>query len=81
VCNFRYGVARTQRSAGRTVYLGFAPAWFTYLAGLILASPVVGLRRPPPREHATPHAGNVGASRLVMSIFGRPSGKIRPSTI
>jgi predicted MFS family arabinose efflux permease len=68
-------------SLGATACLGAAAALFLVQAGLILASPVVGLRRLPPRDHAAPHAGSVGTPRLVMSIFGRSSGKVRPSTI
>jgi predicted MFS family arabinose efflux permease len=68
-------------SLGETACLGVAAALFLLQAGLILASPVVGLRRLPSRDHAEPHAGNVGASRLVMSIFGRSSGKVPPSTM
>jgi predicted MFS family arabinose efflux permease len=68
-------------SLGATACLGVAAALFLMQAALILASPVVGLRRLPPHEHAARHAGKVGDSRLVRSIFGRPSGKIRPSTI
>ena len=68
-------------SLGETACLGVAAALFMLQAGMILASPVVGLRRLPPRDHAEVHAGSVGASRLVRSIFGRSSGKVRPSTM
>jgi hypothetical protein len=68
-------------SLGATACLAIATALFTLQAALILASPVVGLARLPPPEHAQPHAGSVRASRLVRSTFGRSSGKVRPSTI
>jgi predicted MFS family arabinose efflux permease len=65
-------------SLGATACLAVAAVLFLLQAGLILASPVVRLAQLPPRE---PHAGSVRASRLVRSIFGRSSGKVRPSTI
>jgi len=68
-------------SLGAAPCLAVAAMLFLLQAGLILASPVVRLRQLPPREDATLHAGSVGASRLVRSIFGRSSGKVRPSTI
>jgi predicted MFS family arabinose efflux permease len=68
-------------SLGDAACLGVAASLFLLQAGLILASPVVGLRRLPSRDDIELHAGSVGASRLVMSIFGRSSGKVRPSTI
>jgi predicted MFS family arabinose efflux permease len=68
-------------SLGSTACLIVAAALFMLQAGLILASPVVRLATLPPREPAKPHAVSVGASRLVMSNFGRSSGKVRPSTI
>jgi MFS family permease len=68
-------------SLGATACLAIAGVLFLLQAALILASPVVGLARLPPREHAERHAGGVRASRLVRSIFGRLSGKVRPSTI
>ena len=68
-------------SLGATACLAVAAALFMLQAALILASPVVGLARLPPRGHAEPHAGSVRASRLVRSIFGRSSGKVRPSTM
>jgi predicted MFS family arabinose efflux permease len=68
-------------SLGTAACLAVAAVLFLLQAGLILASPVARLRRLPPREDATPHAGSVRASRLVRSIFGRSSGKVRPSTI
>jgi predicted MFS family arabinose efflux permease len=68
-------------SLGATACLAVAAVLFFLQAGLILASPVVGLRQLPPRDHAKCHAGSVRASRLVRSIFGRSSGKVRPSAI
>jgi MFS family permease len=68
-------------SLGATACLAVAAALFLLQAGLILASPVVGLRQLPPPDHAKCHAGSVRASRLVRSIFGRSSGKVRPSAI
>jgi predicted MFS family arabinose efflux permease len=68
-------------SLGATACLAVAAVLFMLQAGLILASPVVRLARLPPREHADPHASSVRASRLVRSIFGRSSGKVRPSAI
>jgi predicted MFS family arabinose efflux permease len=68
-------------SLGASACLGVAAALFMLQAGLILASPAVGLRRLPPHDHGKHHADSVGAPRLVMSIFGRSSGKVRPSTI
>jgi predicted MFS family arabinose efflux permease len=68
-------------SLGAAPCLAVAAMLSLLQAGLILASPVVRLRQLPPREDATLHAGSVGASRLVRSIFGRSSGKVRPSTI
>jgi predicted MFS family arabinose efflux permease len=68
-------------SLDATACLAVAAVLFFLQAGLILASPVVGLRQLPPRDHAKCHAGSVRASRLVRSIFGRSSGKVRPSAI
>jgi predicted MFS family arabinose efflux permease len=68
-------------SFGAGACLAVAAVLFMLQAALILASPVVRLARLPPREPATPHAGSVRASRFVRSIFGRSSGKVRPSTI
>jgi predicted MFS family arabinose efflux permease len=66
-------------SLGETACLAVAAALFALQAGVILISPVVRLLRLPSRDE--PYAGSVGASRLVRSIFGRSSGKVRPSTI
>jgi predicted MFS family arabinose efflux permease len=68
-------------SLGATACLAVAAVLFMLQAALILASPVVRLAGLPPREPTTPYAGSVRASRLVRSIFGRSSGKVRPSTI
>jgi hypothetical protein len=68
-------------SFGATACLAVAAVLFMLQAALILASPVVRLTRLPARDHAEPHAGSARASRLVRSIFGRSSGKVRPSTI